>query len=160
MSSQDTERPRVLNSWKEIGAYLGRGVRTVQRWEATMGLPVHRPKGTMHSSVFALAHEIDQWMLRAPSARLERDPAGYTAELRERLQASRLLRQQARELTAQLRAEVREHHEAYIQLKQTLARVTTLRNLRGNGNGNGNGRTAHDAAPSLPANGHKPGSAA
>ena len=37
-----------LDSWKEIAAYLGRGVRTVQRWEREEGLPVHR-----------LAHESD-----------------------------------------------------------------------------------------------------
>ena len=35
----------ILNSWKEIANYLGRGVRTVQRWERDLRLPVHRPKG-------------------------------------------------------------------------------------------------------------------
>ena len=31
-----------LDSWKEIAAYLNRGVRTVRRWEREEGLPVHR----------------------------------------------------------------------------------------------------------------------
>ena len=31
-----------LDSWKEIATFLNRGVRTVQRWEATEGLPVRR----------------------------------------------------------------------------------------------------------------------
>ena len=31
-----------LNGWKEIAAFLGKGVRTVQRWEREQGLPVHR----------------------------------------------------------------------------------------------------------------------
>jgi len=31
-----------LESWKEIAAYLGRDVRTAQRWERLGGLPVHR----------------------------------------------------------------------------------------------------------------------
>ena len=31
-----------LDSWKEIAAYLNRGVRTVRRWEEEEGLPVHR----------------------------------------------------------------------------------------------------------------------
>src|SRR5207249_9472999 len=31
-----------LDSWKEIAAYLGRGITTVQRWEQKEGLPVHR----------------------------------------------------------------------------------------------------------------------
>src|SRR4051812_44515354 len=33
---------KVLQSWKEIAHYVNRGVRTVQRWEALFGLPVHR----------------------------------------------------------------------------------------------------------------------
>jgi hypothetical protein len=33
---------KKMVSWKEIAAYLGREVRTVQRWENTEGLPVHR----------------------------------------------------------------------------------------------------------------------
>jgi len=52
----------ILNSWKEIAAYLGRGVRTVQRWEENLGLPVHRPGGRMHSAVLALPEELDQWL--------------------------------------------------------------------------------------------------
>lgn len=30
-----------LDSWKEIAVYLGRDVRTVQRWERREGLPIH-----------------------------------------------------------------------------------------------------------------------
>jgi excisionase family DNA binding protein len=54
----------VLNSWKEIAAYLGRGVRTVQRWEHDSGLPVHRPKGKDRSAVLALREELDEWLHR------------------------------------------------------------------------------------------------
>jgi hypothetical protein len=56
----------ILNSWKEIATYLGRGVRTVQRWEADLGLPVHRPKGKDRSAVLALTDEIDAWLRQAP----------------------------------------------------------------------------------------------
>ena len=148
----DTERPRLLNSWKEIAAYLDRGVRTVQRWEATMGLPVHRPKGRLHSSVFALAHEIDRWLLKTPSARLDGDPLTCAARLRDQFEASRLLRKQARELAAQLRDGVKEHHDAYARLRQTLAMATAARKPRANA----------AAAPLDPAasNGLKTGSAA
>ena len=42
-----------LDSWKEISAYLKRGVRTVQRWEREAGLPVHRlateKRGLVHA---------------------------------------------------------------------------------------------------------------
>ena len=57
---------RILNSWKEIAQYLGRGVRTVQRWEAELGLPVRRPRGHSRSSVLALASELDSWLARTP----------------------------------------------------------------------------------------------
>lgn len=52
----------ILNSWKEISSYLGRGVRTVQRWEAFFGMPVHRPAGKEHSAVVAFASELDTWL--------------------------------------------------------------------------------------------------
>lgn len=57
---------RILNSWKEIASHLGRGVRTVQRWEAQLGLPVHRPAGKEHSAVMAFSSELDQWLDRRP----------------------------------------------------------------------------------------------
>lgn len=57
---------RILNSWKEIATYLGRGVRTVQRWEAQLGLPIHRPAGKDHSAVLAFSSELDQWLDNRP----------------------------------------------------------------------------------------------
>jgi hypothetical protein len=56
----------VLNSWKEIAGYLGRGVRTVQRWERHLGLPVHRPKGKNRSAVLAFPSELDNWLRNTP----------------------------------------------------------------------------------------------
>jgi Tol biopolymer transport system component len=53
----DTER---LDSWKEIASYLKRGVRTVQRWEAS-GLPVHRLELEKRGAVHAYKSEIDLW---------------------------------------------------------------------------------------------------
>jgi hypothetical protein len=55
---QSTE---LLNSWKEISAYLDRGVRTVQRWERELHLPVRRPRGRMRSAVIAFKSEVDAW---------------------------------------------------------------------------------------------------
>lgn len=57
---------RILNSWKEIANYLGRGVRTVQRWEAQLALPVHRPSGKEHSAVLAFSSELDEWLNSRP----------------------------------------------------------------------------------------------
>jgi Tol biopolymer transport system component len=50
-----------LDSWKSIAAYLGRGVRTVQRWEREEGLPVHRLAHEKRGSVYARKDEIDAW---------------------------------------------------------------------------------------------------
>ncbi len=52
----------VLSSWKEIAAYVGRGVRTVQRWELMLGFPVRRPYQHLRSAVLALPEEIDAWV--------------------------------------------------------------------------------------------------
>jgi hypothetical protein len=41
-------------------------VRTVQRWEAQLGLPVHRPAGKDHSAVLAFSSELDQWLDSRP----------------------------------------------------------------------------------------------
>ena len=58
----------ILNSWKEIALYMGRAVRTVQRWEEDCRLPVRRPRGRKRSSVFALSSEIDLWLQTCPLA--------------------------------------------------------------------------------------------
>src|SRR5262245_44100122 len=50
-----------LDSWKEVAAYLGRGVRTAHRWETDEGLPVHRHIHRAGSSVYAYKSEIDSW---------------------------------------------------------------------------------------------------
>ncbi|HEX5435374.1 MAG TPA: hypothetical protein VFY05_14135 [Candidatus Angelobacter sp.] len=60
----------VLNSWKEIAAYMGRGVRTVQRWEQELGLPVRRPRGKERSAVIALKPDLDRWLQRVPQGNL------------------------------------------------------------------------------------------
>ena len=52
---------KTLESWKQIAAYLDRSERTVRRWEATEGLPVHRREHEMQDTVFAFRHEIEAW---------------------------------------------------------------------------------------------------
>ena len=55
-------RDQNFTCWKEIAAYLGKGVRTVQRWERERGLPVRRPKGGTAGIVSASRSELDVWM--------------------------------------------------------------------------------------------------
>jgi len=54
-------RPR-LESWKEISSYLQRSVKTCQRWEVELGLPIHRLDGTPSARVFADPDELDAWI--------------------------------------------------------------------------------------------------
>ena len=53
---------KILDSWKEIARYLQRDVRTCQRWEKEMGLPVHRFEDASRSRVFAYQDELDKWL--------------------------------------------------------------------------------------------------
>ena len=53
----------LLTCWKEIAQYLGKGVRTVQRWEREFGLPVRRlPLSSGKGAVIARPHELDAWL--------------------------------------------------------------------------------------------------
>jgi TolB-like protein/Flp pilus assembly protein TadD len=74
--SRDTPTPEKtaesrLDSWKEIAAYLGRDVTTVQRWEKRESMPVHRHVHDKRGSVYALAPELDAWL----RSRRQQDPA-------------------------------------------------------------------------------------
>jgi hypothetical protein len=52
---------KTLEAWKQIAAYLERSERTVRRWEATEGLPVHRREHEKQDTVFAFRHEMEAW---------------------------------------------------------------------------------------------------
>jgi TolB-like protein len=62
-----------LDSWKEIAAHLRRQVRTVQRWEKSEGLPVHRHLHQKIGSVYAYRAELDSWWKERRAA-LEHGP--------------------------------------------------------------------------------------
>jgi hypothetical protein len=53
---------KVLTSWKEIARYLGKGVRTVQRWEAVFDLPVRRAARANRRAVIAMTDDLDAWI--------------------------------------------------------------------------------------------------
>jgi|GEM_PF-1059338 len=55
------EERRTLESWKEISDYLQRSIKTCQRWEMELGLPIHRLDGTPSARVFAYPEELDIW---------------------------------------------------------------------------------------------------
>ncbi|MGC1228694.1 MAG: hypothetical protein WA859_19640 [Candidatus Sulfotelmatobacter sp.] len=65
-SRKRIDEPKYLSGWKEISNYLGKGVRTVQRYEQSMGLPVRRPAGKLRAAVVATEAELDAWVAASP----------------------------------------------------------------------------------------------
>jgi len=61
----------VLSSWKEVAQHMGKGIRTVQRWEHQAGLPVHRPSGTCKGVVLAYPSELSAWAHRSKGGKLD-----------------------------------------------------------------------------------------
>jgi len=53
---------QVLDSWKEIADYLRRSIKSCQRMEHELGLPIHRLADTPKARVFAYKDEIDRWI--------------------------------------------------------------------------------------------------
>jgi hypothetical protein len=74
----------MLTSWKEIAQYCGKGVRTVQRWEKSFGLPVRRAVDGQQSAILAIPEEIDAWC-RAQSV----SPGSELEHLRQEVVALR-----------------------------------------------------------------------
>jgi adenylate cyclase len=74
----------ALRGWKQIAAYLHRDVRTVQRWERSEHLPVHRQLHLKLGTVRAVPVELDKWLANRTSPRAgaqmsfrTRDPRAY-----------------------------------------------------------------------------------
>jgi hypothetical protein len=97
----------VLTSWKEIARYVGRGVRTVQRWEREMGFPVRRTKPGEKSSVLAVPREIDSWVKSQQFTDGRLDIATLRQSLHELRIENRELRLENRELLRQLASQSR-----------------------------------------------------
>jgi hypothetical protein len=69
MSDGSGIEPGRLNGWREIAGHLGKGARTVQRWEKLYGLPVHRIGREGGEVVYAFRDEIDRWMKSGAAGR-------------------------------------------------------------------------------------------
>lgn len=115
----------ILNSWKEISNYIGRGVRTVQRWEELYGLPVHRAAGRDRSAVYALSDEVDAWLRMGKmheASKSEREVTPFAAkEYRQLVERThtligrlRLLRQNSLEL----RQNIKRNRVAHEEIRQ------------------------------------------
>ena len=87
---------QVVSGWKEIAAYLGKGVRTVQRYERILGLPIRRPGGKMRGAV--LATNLQETLQLSLSPRRTIDTKKSLGELRKQLEELHRLRVETTEL--------------------------------------------------------------
>lgn len=112
ITKQRVEVPSFLCGWKEIANYLGKGVRTVQRYERDLGLPVRRPAGKAWGSVVATKVELDAWVLASPIreayylSRPLPDSTFSAANLAKRMDETRRLRDQMLVLKNEVMASV------------------------------------------------------
>ena len=111
-----SEDSTVLSSWKDIARYLGKGVRTVQRWERHLGLPVRRPIGAeQKSAVLLYRGDVDAWLATRFSARgqqknaAQRNQSSRSARstLKDGIRTARELRTANQALTEQISASIR-----------------------------------------------------
>jgi hypothetical protein len=97
-SRSQPARDEVLRTWADIARYLGKGVRTVQRYERQFGLPIRRSTNEPRGSVLAIKIELDGWVASAPvsEAHPSTEPIAALlsglAELRKGVKEMRLLR--------------------------------------------------------------------
>ena len=105
----------IISGWKDIANYLGKGVRTVQRYERALGLPVRRPAGATTGSVVATKAELDAWVAASPireAFRLTKTEAetGATSRMatsiKTGIQEMTRLREQMMSLRSDVRASV------------------------------------------------------
>jgi hypothetical protein len=105
--ANEQEMAPVLTCWTDIAQYVGKGVRTVQRWERELGFPVRRTKPRTKSCVFAVPGEIDAWVQsqQFPDGELDSVESERTAlfrTVRELRSEIRELRSRNRQLERQL----------------------------------------------------------
>lgn len=119
------QQPVLLTSWKEIATYLGKGVRTVQRWEQQFGLPVRRPNEKIKGIVHATTNELDSWLASQWS---QRPREFFTPHNGEFVTAVRLSIRQSAELRSANRIlleDVRHTVASMFEECQSLARSMT-----------------------------------
>jgi hypothetical protein len=52
----------ALHTWKEIATELNCGIRTAQRWERTLGMPVRRLSKGSRGRIVAFKDELQRWL--------------------------------------------------------------------------------------------------
>jgi len=76
-----------LDGWKAVADYLGRDVRTAQRWRDERGMPMHRVPGHKGGTVFAERAELDAWLFQYQATSAATPTRPENAERRPRPRA-------------------------------------------------------------------------
>src|SRR5215471_4786077 len=105
-----TQTPDIVTGWKNIARHLGMGIRTVQRYERHMNLPIRRPAGRMRGAVLATKSELDAWVAASPireTFQLSNQPSKSFSQdlvaMQRGVEEMRVLRDQMTALRAELR---------------------------------------------------------
>lgn len=114
----------ILNGWKEIAGHLGRGVRTVQRWE-NLGLPIRRPNSRLRSAVICTSEELDQWVASCANGRQAALPEVKYEDIQQRVATLHLYAAAVNRNAARL----------FERLKEIRARAEALERQRAVGRG-------------------------
>jgi hypothetical protein len=130
--NKKVEPPKFLAGWKEIAIYLDKGVRTVQRYEREMGLPVRRPAGKSRAAVLATRAELDAWVAASPirdAFKISRpavDGSDFATDIAKRVAEMRVLRDQMAALRNELRGTVDVLRETIIHVHTGLTPASAL----------------------------------
>ena len=119
----NVNQSHFLNGWKEIANYLGKGVRTAQRYERNFALPVRRPSGRSEGAVMATPAEIDAWLMASPKRQMFTPVAPRLTSESEELSENLARMRQSREVLATARTELR---TTLSRLKQASLRVAEV----------------------------------
>lgn len=131
--------PPFLSGWKEIANHMGKGVRTVQRYEQELGLPVRRPAGRPWGSVIATRAEIDGWIQASPirdayhlpSNDSGREHSQTTKAIKEGLAEMNRLREQMFELRSEVIKSIHVLRSGLVDLQNGLTQSQLMGKLKG-----------------------------
>ncbi|MGA7884870.1 MAG: hypothetical protein WCA44_03945 [Acidobacteriaceae bacterium] len=126
MNTANESTPHILTCWKDIANYMGKGVRTVQRWEQEFGLPVRRPLGSNKKAVLARPSDLDAWVTLRCGARnplptasgKHRDAGPRLAALSAHIQRTCQLRDRNRVLLDELQSALQSLRRQVLSLRQ------------------------------------------
>jgi hypothetical protein len=120
MDSQRIEHGEIFSGWKDIAGYMGKGVRTAQRYERDLKLPIRRPAGKSKGAVVALKAEIDSWLINIPPLEAFGRPVPENRALLRGFTREMMQMRRVRQETRRVCEETRRIREQTVQVRKEL----------------------------------------